>query len=87
MGFGGEFRKYVDYLDEMLLTGTMDHVRHAAEACVQLYDRFYDDLEKRDEAEEAIRSTWKKIPRAVSISVGVVSPSGPMTWSTTCGGW
>jgi hypothetical protein len=56
-------------LEEAVTAGTFELVRHAMDACVQLVDRHYDDGETRARLEQAIRDTWAKVPRTVSVDL------------------
>jgi hypothetical protein len=56
-------------LDEAVTAGTFELVRHTMDACVQLVDRHYDDGETRARLEQAVRDTWAKVPRTVSVDL------------------
>jgi pentatricopeptide repeat protein len=49
-------------LDTMIATGNYDIMRNALDACGQLYNRFYADQAKRDQAEAIFQSALSKVP-------------------------
>jgi tetratricopeptide (TPR) repeat protein len=55
---------------EALVTGaSFERARHALEACVQLFHRFYDDPTRRSRAEQALRSSGAKLPPDVHVGL------------------
>lgn len=49
-------------LDAVLEGGSLDRVRHALEACAAIYDRVFEDEERRSRLEGRIRSSSTKLP-------------------------
>lgn len=54
-------------MDHVVLTGSLDAVSNSLAACVELFDRFYEDPERRAKAEEKITSSLRKIPMMKAI--------------------
>lgn len=63
------FDEQMRRLDQVVLTGSFDQQRQALEACAQLFDRFYDDAERRTSAQEKIRTSWTKLPVPVRLEL------------------
>jgi hypothetical protein len=53
----------------VLATGAFDPMQSALESCAQLFNRFYDDAEKRGRLEEKIKSSWSKLPTQIRIGL------------------
>jgi hypothetical protein len=60
---------HVAMLADAVKAGTFDLVRHALDACAQLIDAQYDDEPLRARLEAAVRDTWRKMPRTVSLEL------------------
>ena len=56
-------------LDEMIATNHFDLTRNALHVAAELFDRFFADPERRDRAEERIRTGWAKTPYQVRIEL------------------
>ncbi len=54
-------------LDDIIRAQSFDHVQNAVVACLELYERFYPDAERRTRIEATLRAEWKKIPLAFRI--------------------
>ena len=61
------FDRQVAALDQVILAGDFDAVKHALAACVALYDRFYDDVERRRRAEDKVVASWAGTPADVNL--------------------
>ncbi len=61
------FEDQVKTLDSYIAKGDFDIVKHALEAYVQLFDRFYKDTEKRAVIEDKITASWDTIPVNIRI--------------------
>lgn len=64
-----EFQKQIDAVELLIATSDLDQVRNALEACAQLFDRFYDDAERRAYVEEKVKVAGPKLPATVRIPV------------------
>ncbi|MEO6711243.1 MAG: hypothetical protein ABI054_13620, partial [Planctomycetota bacterium] len=49
-------------LDPVLATGDFDQVRDGLAVCASLFERFYEDVERRTLAKQKIVSSWTKLP-------------------------
>jgi len=56
-------------LDATIASGNIDQVRAALEACVALFERFYDEPARRAAAEERVRSGYAKLPPQVRVEM------------------
>lgn len=63
------FEAQLAAVDSVIAAGDFDTVRHALDACVTLYDRFYDDVERRDSAEKKVEESWHGMP--VDVNLGL----------------
>ncbi len=64
-----DFDEQIRALDGVVATGNFDRVRNALEACTQLYNRFYQDAERRSLVEEKIKASWKPVPVMVRLEL------------------
>jgi hypothetical protein len=65
----GAFEAEFQSLCAMIAAGAFDPMQSALETCAQLFNRFYDDSEKRSRLEEKIKSSWSKLPMQVRIDL------------------
>jgi hypothetical protein len=63
------FDSFLDGMDQIVKTGSLDQVRNAMETCANLFERFYDDMERRSRAVEKIITHMTKVPRMVAIEI------------------
>lgn len=63
------FSAQVDALDALMATNVFDKVRNGCDACVELFDRFYDDDERRELAAQRITDAWHVLPHRVRIEL------------------
>ncbi len=64
-----DFDRRIALFDEMMPSASFDQLRAALEVCAQLFDRFYDDAERRAATEERIRASWTKLPLQIRIEL------------------
>jgi len=64
-GFEAQLRA----VDETLSAGGFDALRYQLETCAQMFDRFYDDVDRRTRVEEKIKSSWAKLPIQIRVDV------------------
>ena len=57
----------IPHLDEVVLKGNFDQIKNALGTCALLFDRFYDDVERRSLLEEKLRAVGKKMPSQIFI--------------------
>ncbi len=57
-----DFDEQIRYLDALLMTGNFDIVENGLKACVNLFNRFYNDTDRRSLVEEKIKTSWGKMP-------------------------
>lgn len=65
------FDEQIQAVDAAVAIGSFDHVRSALETCVRLYDRFYEDPERRSQAEAKVKASWSKLPITVRVDLVV----------------
>jgi hypothetical protein len=63
------FDAQMEALDRVLATKHLDLVRNTLEACTRLFDRFYDDVPRRDLVEEKVKTAWSGLPRLVRLEL------------------
>jgi hypothetical protein len=63
------FEGRIEALNTALGTGNFDQMRNAMETGVQLFNRFYEDAEKRALVENSIKASWEKMPVMVRIEL------------------
>ncbi len=63
------FDEQVNALNALIATGQFDQMKNAAEACTQLFNRFYADETRRSSVERTIRATWSQLPTVVRIEL------------------
>jgi hypothetical protein len=68
---GAESDRQLEALERVLATGGFDAVRGALAACAAIYDRVYDERERRARVEAAIRGAWTRVPVTVRIDVAI----------------
>lgn len=62
-----DFDAQLTELDTLVKGANLDHARHAVEACVRLFDRFYADVERRGRVQEALVTSGAKLPPDIHI--------------------
>lgn len=63
------FDEQMEALTALIDTQQFDIVRNALAACVELFNRFYDDLECRTQAEDKIKASWGNLPVFIRIEL------------------
>jgi tetratricopeptide (TPR) repeat protein len=64
-----DFERQIASLDHVAKTGNFDQLRNALEVCAQLFNRFYDDAERRGACEELVEASSSKLPLQVRIEL------------------
>ncbi len=64
---GEDFETQIRSLEALVTSQSFERARHALEACVQLFDRFYGDPQRRARAEEAFRTYGARLPGDIHI--------------------
>jgi tetratricopeptide (TPR) repeat protein len=64
-----DFDLRMDGLEAALNAANFDQARGLLEGCAALYERFYDDAERRARAEDAVKHGWVKLPLQVRIEL------------------
>jgi len=65
----GSFDRQVKSLEPTLKSGNFDLTKNALEVCVELYARFYEDIDKRERAETLIKESWNPMPIFIRIDL------------------
>lgn len=65
------FEEEFKSLSGVLASGAFDPMKSALETCAQLFNRFYDDAEKRGRLEEKMKSSWTKLPSQIRIDLSM----------------
>ena len=63
------FAQQVETLDELLASQNFEIMKNALNAYTQLYDRYYADVEKREELEKKIPAAWDDMPIIVRLEL------------------
>ncbi|MBN1515011.1 hypothetical protein JXA32_00425 [Candidatus Sumerlaeota bacterium] len=61
------FDAQMEELDRLIAKGDFDILKNVHHACAQLFNQYYEDHEKRDQAEQKIKTTWNKLPIIVRL--------------------
>jgi tetratricopeptide (TPR) repeat protein len=56
------FTEQIKVLDALIGSGHVDIIKNALDAYAALFDRFYDDAERRLQAEKKIKAEWGNLP-------------------------
>jgi tetratricopeptide (TPR) repeat protein len=64
-----DFDSQIKDIDALIASGNFDLVKNALYVCAELFDRFYDNSERRAQAEEKIKSAWTPLPLFVRIEL------------------
>ncbi len=56
-------------LDQMVAAKNFDGIRSNLESCVLFFDSFYSDTDRREQIENKMRASWKKLPVFVQIDL------------------
>ncbi|MEI7851811.1 MAG: hypothetical protein WCH86_08260 [Kiritimatiellales bacterium] len=59
----------VEELDRLIAMGDFDAVKNALYVCAELFNRFYDNTERRSQMEEKIKTSWRQIPVFIRIDL------------------
>jgi hypothetical protein len=63
------FAAQAQVLDGLIGTGTFDLLKNALYAYAELYNRFYDNTDRRSQIEEKIKASWSPLPVFVRIEL------------------
>lgn len=63
------FDTQMQALDGLIASGNFDLVKNALYAGTELFNRFYDNTDKRVQAEEKIKNSWKPMPFFIRIEL------------------
>ncbi len=63
------FDEQMKALDESVLLGNFDIIKNTLKASANLFNRFYNDADRRLLVEEKIRSSWNKIPVFIRLEI------------------
>ncbi len=63
------FVSQVEEMDRLIATGDFDAVKNALYVCAELFNRFYDNTERRSQMEEKIKTSWKQMPVFIRIDL------------------
>jgi tetratricopeptide (TPR) repeat protein len=61
------FEEEIETLHGLVALGNFDRLRNALETLPQLFNRFYDNSDRRRRAEEKIKTCWMRLPLTVRI--------------------
>jgi tetratricopeptide (TPR) repeat protein len=64
-----DFDNQIKVIDATVATGNFDLVRNALESSTRLFDRFYDEEDRRSAVEDKIKSSWKALPTMLRIEL------------------
>ncbi len=56
------FTNQIKEIDGFIATGSLDPVKNGLYACAELFNRFYDNPERRDQMENKIKAEWSPLP-------------------------
>lgn len=63
------FAQQMETIDAFAATGNFDTLRNAMDSATRLFDRFYDDTERRTQVEEKIKAFWNPLPLMIRIDL------------------
>lgn len=64
-----DFEAYLASLDLVIASGDLERVRVALAACARLYERFYDDPERRERLAVRVRTRFESLPTDIRIDL------------------
>jgi hypothetical protein len=64
-----DFEPQMKAIDGLIASGNFDLIKNALFACTQLFDRFYDDADRRETVERKIKSSWQPLPYTIRIDL------------------
>lgn len=68
-GNADSFDQQMGTIDSLIATGNFDNVKNALSSCSELFHRYYDDADRRAQAEEKIRTSWSSLPVFIRIDL------------------
>ncbi len=69
MSDNGAFNEQMKMLDTLVASGIFDTVKNSLESATELFNRFYEDTEKRTLVEDKIKSSWDLLPIFIRIDL------------------
>ncbi|MBN1256987.1 MAG: hypothetical protein JXA52_04710 [Planctomycetes bacterium] len=63
------FDEQMQAIDCLIASGNFDYLKNTLESSTHLFNRFYNDTERRDLVEEKIKSSWGTIPYFIRIDL------------------
>jgi hypothetical protein len=66
-----DFDEGIDAIDGIVATGSLDQARVALEACAALFDRYYEDVDRRSIVEATFEAASERVPVQVRIELGL----------------
>ncbi|HVS10399.1 MAG TPA: hypothetical protein VMS76_11035 [Planctomycetota bacterium] len=64
-----DFDGQVEALDRVVASGSFDPIRGALQAYARLFERFYDDQDRRSRVEQRMAAAWDRLPLAIRIEL------------------
>ena len=68
---GEAFETRMEEIDKLLATKSFGPMHNALAACARLYERFYEDSEKRERVMEKVEASWGEIPVKIRLEVRI----------------
>jgi hypothetical protein len=65
------FEERLAAVDPAVQSGNLDRVRASLEMCTGLFDRFYEDADRRTRAQQKIESSWGRVPGMIRIELTI----------------
>jgi len=63
------FESEIEWIGSVVSKGNFENTGNALHVCAELFNRFYDDDERRTLAEETIKSSWSKLPSLIRVEL------------------
>ncbi len=60
---------YLVHLDQQFERGNLEQARAGLDACTHLFDRFYSNVERREQTEARVRSAYPKLPPQIRLEL------------------
>jgi len=64
-----DFDAQMKNLDGLIASKNFDLVKNALFACAQLYDRFYEEVDRRETVEQKIKDSWNPMPYTIRLDL------------------
>lgn len=69
IAYKDSFDEQMKAMDELIAMEHFDVIKNTLTSCVELFDRFYDEAERRSFVEEKIKASWGEMPIFIRVEI------------------